>query len=500
MRKYGAFLVEDQVYRTHEQPLAARDLEGATVDPVTGVVQKGGQAIGVEIDGRRHLGFPTPSRKLEFFSGTLKAWKWPEEAVPNYIRSHVHWSNLDRAKGEMVLLPTFRPPTPIHTRSGNAKRLYEISHTNPLWMHPEDAARAGVATGDLLKVSTRIGHFVDRVWVTESVRPGVIACSHHLGRWRLHEDAGGERWSTSLVDLAQPEPGKWRMRQVHGPRPFSSDDPDPARPGQRPALLAPEGDRVAARSRRSIRRRVRGYEPLVRGLSRVAGPRAPGAGPGQPEASAVAAAGVQARRVRLPAGRRLRRRQKLSRAGFGRIVFSRSLRRARGEREMGGMTEDHQMTRRTALGALGALGVVAAGGFVVGAPATARAQVLGLNESVQETMKRLFGDRPIKDGEAVIKVDFPPIAENGSVVPISVTVESPMTPASYVRHIYVVADKNRIPFVTRATLAPEAGRAFMGANIRLGETGDLRAIVEQSDGTLLMVKREVKVTVGGCGG
>jgi anaerobic selenocysteine-containing dehydrogenase len=229
MRKYGAFLVEDQVYRTHEQSLAARDLEGATVDPVTGVVQKGGQAIGVEIDGRRHLGFPTPSRKLEFFSGTLKAWKWPEEAVPNYIRSHVHWSNLDRAKGEMVLLPTFRLPTLIHTRSGNAKWLYEISHTNPLWMHPEDAARASVATGDLLKVSTRIGHFVDRVWVTEAVRPGVVACSHHLGRWRLHEDAGGERWSTSLVDLTQPEPGKWRMRQVHGPRPFKSDDPDSER-------------------------------------------------------------------------------------------------------------------------------------------------------------------------------------------------------------------------------------------------------------------------------
>src|SRR5258705_398580 len=229
MRKYGAFLVEDQVYRTHEQPLAARDLDGATVDPVTGVVQKGGQAIRVEIDRPRHLPVPTPSRKLEFFSGTLKAWKWPEEAGPHHRRNHVHWSNLDRAKGEMVLLPTFRLPTLIHTRSGNAKWLYEISHTNPLWMHPEDAARAGVANGDPLKVSTRIGHFVDRVWVTESVRPGVIACSHHLGRWRLHEDAGGERWSTSLVDLAQPEPGKWRMRQVHGPRPFSSDDPDSER-------------------------------------------------------------------------------------------------------------------------------------------------------------------------------------------------------------------------------------------------------------------------------
>src|SRR3989442_9079405 len=50
---------------------------------------------------------------------------------------------------------------------------------------------------DLLKVSTRIGHFVDKVWVTEAIRPGVVACSHHLGRWRLHEDAGGERWSTA---------------------------------------------------------------------------------------------------------------------------------------------------------------------------------------------------------------------------------------------------------------------------------------------------------------
>jgi sulfur-oxidizing protein SoxY len=64
----------------------------------------------------------------------------------------------------------------------------------------------------------------------------------------------------------------------------------------------------------------------------------------------------------------------------------------------------------------------------------------------------------------------------------------------------VVADKNRIPIVTRVTLSPEAGQAYAGANIRLGETGDVRAIAELSDGSLLQVKREVKVTVGGCGG
>jgi anaerobic selenocysteine-containing dehydrogenase len=185
--------------------------------------------VGVEIDGRAAVGFPTPSRKLEFYSKTLKDWKWPEHAVPTYARSHVHWSEIDRAQGEMLLLPTFRLPNLIHSRSGNSKWLYEISHTNPLWLHPEDARRLVVTTGELLRIETEIGHFVDRVWVTEAIRPGVIACSHHLGRWRLQESTGGERWSTALVDLRTETPGKWRMRHVHGVRPFESADPDSQR-------------------------------------------------------------------------------------------------------------------------------------------------------------------------------------------------------------------------------------------------------------------------------
>jgi anaerobic selenocysteine-containing dehydrogenase len=229
MRKYGAFLVEAPVYATHERPLGEPERAGAHVDPVTRVVEREGTAVGVEVDGRAVAGFPTPSRKLEFYSKTLRDWWWPEHAVPIYVRSHVHWSELDRDAGEMLLLPTFRLPTLIHSRSGNAKWLYEISHVNPLWLHPEDAQRAGVRTGDLLKIETAIGHFVDRVWVTEAIRPGVIACSHHLGRWRLAESGGGERWSTALVDLRQDGPGRWRMRQVHGVRPFPSDDPDSAR-------------------------------------------------------------------------------------------------------------------------------------------------------------------------------------------------------------------------------------------------------------------------------
>src|SRR5207253_3911152 len=229
MRKYGAFLVEDQVYHTHEQPLSADEVHGARVDPVTKVVVKGGQAVGLEVDGVPRLGVPTPSRRLEFFSRTLKEWKWPEQAVPSYIRSHVHWSRIDRAKGEMVLVPKFRLPTLIHTRSGNAKWLYEISHTNPLWMNPDDAKRMGFANGDLARVSTEIGYFVVRVWVTEGIRPGVVACSHHLGRWRLKQDQGTDRWASALVDLDELGDGRWRLRQIEGVKPFKSDDPESER-------------------------------------------------------------------------------------------------------------------------------------------------------------------------------------------------------------------------------------------------------------------------------
>jgi sulfur-oxidizing protein SoxY len=158
-----------------------------------------------------------------------------------------------------------------------------------------------------------------------------------------------------------------------------------------------------------------------------------------------------------------------------------------------------RMTRRAMLGALGAAGVTVAAGGVL-APRVAGAQALGQNEPVEAALKRVFGGRPFKDGSGMIKLDVPLIAENGAVVQVGVEANAPMTPQSYVKNIYVVADKNRIPIVTRVALTPESGQAYMGANIRLGETTDVRAIVEQSDGTLLAVKREVKVTVGGCGG
>ena len=209
MRRYGVFKVDDVAYsKAHEQ-----------------LVEEG--APGVVVDGVRRAGFNTPSRKLEFYSPTLASWGWSEHAIPDYQPSHVYWRDLDRGRNEFDLLPNFRLPTLIHTRSP-VKWLYEISHNNPLWVATSDAGRLGIAPGDLVKVKTGIGYFVTRAWVTEGIRPGVVGMSHHLGRWRLHEDQGGARVATSLVRISGDN-GRYEMRQIHGAEPFSSNDPDSRR-------------------------------------------------------------------------------------------------------------------------------------------------------------------------------------------------------------------------------------------------------------------------------
>jgi anaerobic selenocysteine-containing dehydrogenase len=239
MRKYGAFEVVKENYTPYEN--AAPGLEKLqpnngslpsdyTVD-TAGRIMRNDQTVGVMIEGEAKAGFSTPSRKLEFYQPTLAEWGWDEleYTVPHYIKSHVHPDNIDRSKGEMLLLPTFRLPTLIHTRSANAKWLYEISHRNPVWMHPEDARRIGVHSNDLIKVETEIGYFVAKVWVTEGIKPGVIAMSHHLGRWRLQESEGLNRGASALVTLAETPEGQFSIRQIHGATAFESDDPDTSR-------------------------------------------------------------------------------------------------------------------------------------------------------------------------------------------------------------------------------------------------------------------------------
>jgi sulfur-oxidizing protein SoxY len=162
-------------------------------------------------------------------------------------------------------------------------------------------------------------------------------------------------------------------------------------------------------------------------------------------------------------------------------------------------------SRRRTLKLLGAAGVTA-GMLSLGTllPAgVANAQALGMpqeDEKVADTMKRLFGGRSLQDAGDKLKFDAPLIAENGAVVPLKIDAELPMTKDSYVKNIYVIADKNRRPLNARISLTPEAGKASVATNIRLASTTDVRVIAEMNTGALFETKREVKVTVGGCGG
>ncbi len=229
MKRYGAYTLEKTSVSKHLDELKPEQMQGATVDEKTGIIYKTGKAIGIMHAGKPVVGFPTPSRKNEFYSQTMADWKWPEYVIPTYIKSHIHEEQMDRSRHEYPLVPTFRLPTLIHSRSGNAKWLYEISNCNPIWMHTSDAEKLGVQTGDLLRVNTEIGYFVDKVWVTEGMKPGVVACSHHLGRWRRPQDAPSNRWATNTVAIENDGKGGWRMRTVEHIQPFKSSDPDSAR-------------------------------------------------------------------------------------------------------------------------------------------------------------------------------------------------------------------------------------------------------------------------------
>ena len=244
MRRYGAFEVARKVGPLHEEPVPAEELLDVRVDRFgraytrapapagpnivpTGSPEgdaEGRRPAGVEVDGRILRGFPTPSGRLEFYSSTLAQWGWPEHALPGYIKSHVHRDAL--GPDRMVLISTFRLPVQVHTRSANAKWLDEIAHTNPLWVHPADARRLDVRTGDLVRVETEIGYFVVRAWVTEGIRPGVVACSHHMGRWKVGE--AGQRQMMATVALERGG-SRWTMRRRTGARPYASGDPDTLR-------------------------------------------------------------------------------------------------------------------------------------------------------------------------------------------------------------------------------------------------------------------------------
>ncbi|HEV7798025.1 MAG TPA: molybdopterin-dependent oxidoreductase [Pyrinomonadaceae bacterium] len=246
MRRYGAFEVKQKVGAIYEEPVGPEEIEDIREDergrvytrapkPASPNVvpvpspdgdgkEDGRRFVGVRVGNEIKRGFPTPSGRLEFYSRTLSEWGWHEFAIPTYIKSHVHPDNLE--EGQTILISTFRLPVQIHTRSANAKWLDEIAHTNPLWIHTNHAAKLGVRTGDLLRVETEIGYYVVRAWVTEGIRPGIVACSHHMGRWKLSEQGQRQLMATVKLDHDGTE---WGLKREKGAEPYESSDPDTLR-------------------------------------------------------------------------------------------------------------------------------------------------------------------------------------------------------------------------------------------------------------------------------
>ena len=144
--------------------------------------------------------------------------------------------------------------------------------------------------------------------------------------------------------------------------------------------------------------------------------------------------------------------------------------------------------------------------FVLGASAVGLLSALSLGTAsaeevvptLEEAMKAAIGDAKPIEGKVALKL--PEIAENGNTVPFTISVESPMTADNYVKAVHMFAAGNPRPDVASFMFSPASGEATVTSRMRLGQTQDVIALAEMSDGKVYMGRRTVKVTIGGCGG
>lgn len=153
----------------------------------------------------------------------------------------------------------------------------------------------------------------------------------------------------------------------------------------------------------------------------------------------------------------------------------------------GGRPASATRRRVLAVGALGGMVAALAPRLAVAKP-----------EDVAAAIKKLYGDKKAADGK--VKLEMPQIAENGNVVPVTVSVESAMTDADYVKAVHLFAEGNPIPAVATFYFTPLCGKAVCSTRIRMAATQNIVAVAETSKGELYTGKTEVKVTIGGCGG
>jgi sulfur-oxidizing protein SoxY len=157
------------------------------------------------------------------------------------------------------------------------------------------------------------------------------------------------------------------------------------------------------------------------------------------------------------------------------------------ERQMAALIRER--SRRDVLAA-----AAAGGAMLLVGPGAAQATP----DKVAEEIKKLFGDKKLNPGK--IKLDLPSIAENGLVVPLNFEVESAMTAADHVKAVYFFAEGNPVVNVAAFHFTPMSPKAAASIRIRLAKTQDIVAVAEMSDGQVYTARKEVKVTIGGCGG
>jgi sulfur-oxidizing protein SoxY len=134
-------------------------------------------------------------------------------------------------------------------------------------------------------------------------------------------------------------------------------------------------------------------------------------------------------------------------------------------------------------------------------PATVEAQMdpnqaANRRAAFQAALRKLVGDAKVQRGK--VKLQLPPLIDNGNSVPLSVVVESPMTAADHVRAIHVLTEKNPLPDVVSVALGPRAGRAVLATRVRLADTQNVLAIAQMSDGSFWSDSAEVVVTLSAC--
>lgn len=152
-----------------------------------------------------------------------------------------------------------------------------------------------------------------------------------------------------------------------------------------------------------------------------------------------------------------------------------------------------EMDRRALLKAAGMSALALTG---VGIASTANATP----EDAAAYLGKVTGNASGMANSPKVTINLPEIAENGATVPLTVSVDSPMSAGDHVKHIHVVAEGNPSPEVISFNLTPSNGKAEVSTRMRLGKTQNVVAAAVMSDGTVHTNLKNVKVTIGGCGG